>query len=178
MILAQFVLVHHFFPSQPLLHLQLPGLLVVDWVVQVSKIKHHCTVRPCSARNRKLSLETDGAIEAQPNIRLNINVLCVEVRRRIDKLDVSSLRKVIRDDDVLLIGSDLDIMRADNRLVLIRIIEALDVVQIRDIEGGDVVGGSQRLVCKSAVFGQVGVDGHSVSSLRTEIVEEFDWHCW
>ena len=45
---------------------------------------------------------------------------------------------------MLLVGSDLDVVRPDGRLIFIGVVEALDVVQVGDIEGSDVVGGGER----------------------------------
>ena len=88
--------------------------------------------------------EVDGAVEAERAVIVNVNVQRLEVCGSIDDTDVTSLHEVIRDDDVLLVGGDLDVVRTNGRLVLIGVVKALDVVQVRDIEGSDVVGGGER----------------------------------
>lgn len=45
---------------------------------------------------------------------------------------------------MLLVRSDLDVVRANGGLVLIGVVKTLDVVQVGDIEGSDVVGGGER----------------------------------
>jgi hypothetical protein len=44
---------------------------------------------------------------------------------------------------VLLVGSDLDVVGSDGGLILIGVVEALDVVEVGDIEGSNVVGGGE-----------------------------------
>jgi hypothetical protein len=66
---------------------------------------------------------------------------------------------------VLLVRRDLDVVRADGRLVLVRVVEALDVVQVADVERCDVVGGCQGQVDEAAVLGDVGAGDECVSGL-------------
>ena len=44
---------------------------------------------------------------------------------------------------MLLVRSDLDVVRANGGLVLIGVVKTLDVVQVGDIEGSNVVGGGE-----------------------------------
>lgn len=87
--------------------------------------------------------EIDRAVEMQRAVGLDVDVLSLEVGRGIDKADVARLHKVVGDDDVFLIGGDFDVMRADDGLVFVGVVEALDVVEVGDVERGDVVGGCE-----------------------------------
>lgn len=88
--------------------------------------------------------EVDGAVEAERAVIVNVNVQRLEVSGRVDDTDVAGLHEVVGDHDVLLVRSNLDVVRTNGRLVLIGVVKALDVVQVRDIEGSDVVGGGER----------------------------------
>ena len=72
--------------------------------------------------------------------------------------------KVIRDNNVLLVGCYLDIMRADSRLILIGVVETLDIVEIGDIKSSNMVGGCEGKVDKFAILGEVGAGGRPVSA--------------
>lgn len=138
----------------------------------------------------ELLSEVDGAVEAERAVIVNVNVQRLEVCGSIDDTDVTSLHEVIRDDDVLLVGGDLDVVRTNGGLILIGVVKALDVVQVGDIEGSDVVGGGESdckclsvsqivgagdiklTVCELAVRSDVRVDGHGVTSFGTQVVEE------
>lgn len=65
-----------------------------------------------------------------------------------------------------LVGSDLDVVRADGRLVLVGVVQTLDVLQVADVEGGNVVGGRQGEVGEAAILRNVGaLRGSVVGSL-------------
>lgn len=64
---------------------------------------------------------------------------------------------------MLLVGSDLDIVRADSGLVLIRVIKTLDIVQITDVQSSDVIGSGQSEIDEAAVLGDIGAVGSIVS---------------
>ena len=91
----------------------------------------------------ELPSEVDGAVEAERTIVVDVNVQRLEVCRSIDDTDVAGLHEVIGDDDMLLVGSDLDIVGSNSRLVFVGVVETLDVVQVGDVEGSDVVGGGE-----------------------------------
>jgi hypothetical protein len=57
---------------------------------------------------------------------------------------------------VALVRRDLDVVRADGRLDLVWVVEPLDVVEVADVEGCDVVGGREGQVDEAAVLGDVG----------------------
>jgi hypothetical protein len=69
----------------------------------------------------------------------SISIHCLEIRRRVDNADIASLYEIISHKEVLLIRADLDVMRSDDTLVRIRAIQSLDVVEVTDVEGSDVV---------------------------------------
>ena len=70
------------------------------------------------------------AIEKQGSIVSEIDIERFKVCGGIDESNIACLNEVIRNDDVLLVGRDFDVVRTDGRLVFIRVIEALDVVQV------------------------------------------------
>lgn len=63
-------------------------------------------------------------------------------------------------------------MGSNDGLLLIRVIETLHVVEVRDVERSDVVAKRDREVGVLAVVGDVGVDGDGVLGLFAEVVEE------
>lgn len=66
-------------------------------------------------------------------------------------------------------------MRPDDGLCLVRVIQALDVVEVRDIEGSDVVAQCQGKVGEFAIIRDVRVDCYGVLRLVAEVVEEFGY---
>lgn len=66
-----------------------------------------------------------------------------------------------------MIRGELKIVRTDSRLVLIRVIKTLDVVQVADVQSSDVIGKSQGKVCEAAVLRNVG----AVDELGTRICD-------
>ena len=107
----------------------------------------------------KLALEVDGAVEAEAAVVEDVDVQGLEVGGGVDQAKVAGLHKVVGGDKVLLVGCDLDVVGADGGLLLIRVVEPLDVVQVADVESRDVVGSSQREVEEAAVLGDVGAAG-------------------
>jgi hypothetical protein len=141
----------------------------------------------------ELPSEVDGAVEAERAIIVDVNVQRLEVGGSVDDTDIAGLNKVVGDDYVLLVGSDLDVVGSDGGLILIGVVKTLDVVQVGDVEGSNVVGGGEgdcsyllvsrvlaqviaRLtVCELAVGSDVRVDGHSITSLWSQVVEELSF---
>ena len=117
--------------------------LVVDRLFGVSEVENDSGVRLRATTVGKLLGEVDGAVEAERAVVVDVNVQGLEVCGSVDDTDVAGLHEVIGDDDVLLVRSDLDVVRANGGLVLIGVVKALDVVQVGDIEGSDVVGGGE-----------------------------------
>lgn len=77
--------------------------------------------------------EVNRAVEGKAAVLLEVDVERLEVSRGVDDTDVASLDEVVGDDQVLLVGSDLQIVRSDSRLVLIGVIQTLDVVEVADV---------------------------------------------
>ena len=118
--------------------------LVVDRLLRVSEVKDDSGVRLRATTVGKLLGEVDGAVEAERAIIVNVNVQRLEVSRSVDDANVAGLHEVIGYHYVLLVRSDLDVVRTNGRLVLIGVVKTLDVVQVGNIEGSDVVGGGER----------------------------------
>lgn len=114
---------------------------------------------------RKLAAEVDAAVEAQAAVVFNVDVQGVEVGRGVDEADLAGLHEVVGDSDVLLVGGHLDVVGADGGLVLIGVVEALDVVEVADVQGRDVVGGRQGQVNVFAVLGDISAGLVSIRSL-------------
>jgi len=131
--------------------------LVVDWVSRVGQIKHNTAVRlSTTSGRREVRLKVNGAVEVQASIRVDVNVERLEISRGVDEADVASLYEVVGDDDVLLVGGHLDVVGTNAGLDLIRVVETLDVVEVADVEGGDVVGSGEGQVDELSVLGDVG----------------------
>jgi hypothetical protein len=165
--------------------------LVVERVLGVSEVKDNTGVRLGSPAVGKLLVEVNSAVERKASILLEINVKSLEVSWGIDDTNLASLDEVISDNQVLLVRSDLDVMGSDGGLVLIGVIETLDVVQVTNVKGGDMVGGGQGSVEVLAILADVGagriwlvmkiscryrednnlLDSDGVTGLRTEVEE-------
>ena len=92
---------------------------------------------PISIRSRKVN----APIKVQRPIRVDIDIQRLEVSGGVDKADLAGLHEIVRDDNVLLVRSDLDVVRTDGGLNGVWIVEALGVVEVGDVERGDVVSG-------------------------------------
>lgn len=64
---------------------------------------------------------------------------------------------------MLLIWCDLDVVGSNSRLHGIRVIQSLNVVEIRDVKGGDVVCGCESEISKFAVLGYIRAKVFQVS---------------
>ena len=134
---------------------------------RIRQIKHNTGVRlgPSTIINPtpgKLLLKINTAIEMQTAIRIDINIQRAVISRCVDEPNIAGLNKVICDNDVLLIWCDLDVVRSDSWLSNGRIIETLDVGEVADVEGGDVVVCSECEICEFPVLSDVGA-GREVS---------------
>lgn len=90
-------------------------------------------MRLSTAAIGKLLGEVNRAVERKAAVLLEVDVKRLEVSRGVDDTNVASLDEVVGDDQVLLVGGDLEIVRSDGRLVLIGVIQTLDVVEVADI---------------------------------------------
>lgn len=100
----------------------------------------------------ELAREVDRSVEVQGTIVLDVDVQCLVVARSVENADVASLNEVVGHNEVLLIWGELEVVGSESWLVLIWVVEALDVVQVGDVEGGDVVCGSEGDCKVSAVL--------------------------
>lgn len=130
-------------------------------MVRIRQIEHNARMRPTTAPVVKLPREINGPIEAQSAIGQHVNVQGLVVTGRVQDADVARLHEVVGDEEVLLVRGELDVVRAEGGLFLVWVVEALDGVEVGDVEGGDVVGGCEGEVGEAAVLGDVGaVRGH------------------
>lgn len=104
----------------------------------------------------ELLAEINRPVETQAAIVVEVNVQRLEVSRGVDYSNISGLNKVVGDDKVLLVRRDLDIVRANSGLVFVGVVQALDVVQVTNVEGSNVIGGGQREIEETTVLGDIG----------------------
>jgi hypothetical protein len=130
--------------------------LVVEGVLGISQIKDHTGVGLSTATVGEFLAEVDSPVEAQATIIVDVDVQRLEISRSIDDTNLASLNKVVGDHDMLLVRSNLDVVRSDGRLVLIGVVQTLDVAEVADVEGGDVVGGGEGQVEEAAILADVG----------------------
>ena len=130
--------------------------LIVQRLRGIRQIEHDARVGLGAAAVGKLLAKVDGPVEVQAAVIEDVDVERLEVGRRVDDSDLARLHKVVGDEQVLLVGGNLDVVRADGRLVLVGVVQTLDVLQVADVEGGDVVGGRQGEVGEAAVLRKVG----------------------
>lgn len=97
-------------------------------------------MRLSTAAVGELIQEIDGAAKMEGSVRVDVNVQRLIIGGRVEDADVARLHKVVGHHDVFLVRRDLDVMRANGGLVVVRVIQPFDVVQIGDVEGRDVVG--------------------------------------
>lgn len=73
------------------------------------------------------------------------------IRSRDKNTYIASLDEVTGNEQVLLVRRNLDVVGADDGLLLVGIVEALRVIKIRDIDSGNVVAEGDGEVGKLAV---------------------------
>jgi hypothetical protein len=149
-------------------------------MIWVGKIKDDTRMRPgTTTTTSKDILKVNSTVEAQATIGKNINPMtlvvtrCVEDRDLLNRISfargggtgqgktyITSLDKVPSNEQVLLVRGDLDIMRSDDWLLLIWIVEANWVVKVRNINGGHVITEGQGEVGEFAIICNVTVDSN------------------
>lgn len=144
---------------------------VVVRLVRVSQVEDYSAVWLSSASVGKLGGEVDAAVETQAAIRKDINPLRLKIGRGVDDTNLAGLNKIIGNQQVLLIRTDLQIMWTNDTLILIRVIQSLDVVKIRNVKCCDMVADCKREIGELAVVGDVRVDGEVLASAWTKIVQ-------
>ena len=144
----------------------------LDPLVQI-QIVDGARVRLRTTSVRKVLREVDAAIEVQATIVIDIDVQRAVIRGRVDQPDLARLEEVISDDEMLLVGGEFQEMGADGVLDLLGVVETDGVVEVGDVEGGDVVAGGVGEVGEAGVVRDVGEDGGGVAGVVAEVVEEF-----
>lgn len=132
------------------------NLSVIYGVLRIRKIEHDGRVRLGAAAVRELAREVYAPVEAQRPIVEDVDVQGLVVGRGVDQADLARLHEVVRHHDVPLVRRDLDVVRPDRGLVLVRVVEPLHVVQVRDVESRDVVRGRQGEVGKLSIRRNIG----------------------
>lgn len=75
---------------------------------------------------------------------------------------------------MLLVGSDLDEVRADGWVNVVGVVETLWVVDVGNIKLRNVVAGRGSEIGVLAIFGDIGEKGDFGRCIETEIVEQLD----
>lgn len=130
--------------------------LVVKRLLRIREIKNNTRMRLRSTTVRKLLAKVNSPVEAEASILIEVNVQRLEVSRGVDQTNLASLYEVIGDHDMLLIWGHLDIVGSDSGLVFVGVIQTLDVVEVADVQCGDVVGCGESKVDEATVLGNVG----------------------
>lgn len=130
--------------------------LVVDWLLRVGEIVHDDGVGLGATTALVEVGEVDGAVEAQGTVLLDVDVQGLEVGGGVDDANLAGLDEVVGDDKVLLVGGDLEVVGTDGGLDGVGVVETLDVVEIRDVKGGDVVGSGQGEVSEATILSKIG----------------------
>jgi len=123
-------------------------------------------VRLSTSAVGELLAEIDSSVERQATVLIEIDVQGLEVSWSVDDTNFSGLHEIVGNNNMLLVGSNLDIVRADSWLILIRVIKTFDIVQVTDIQSSNVVGSGQSQVDEAAVLGDVGAFGRLLVSIR------------
>ena len=119
----------------------------------------------------ELLRETYGASKLKASIWIDVCVVNLIIGWRIDDADLACLQEVIDDDDMLLVGSNLNEVRSNCWVHRGRIIETLRVVDVRNVELGDMVAGGSGKVGEFAVFGDIRENCYIVGGKRTKIIK-------
>lgn len=83
--------------------------------------------------------EVDASVEVETSVVQDVDVQRPEIRRCVDQANVTGLQEIIRDHKMLLVGRDLEEVRSHRILNLIWIVETLDIVEVGDVKGRNMV---------------------------------------
>lgn len=122
----------------------LPFPLVVIRLRRIGQVENDRRMGLGPATVGERAREIDRAVEVERAVGIDVDVKSFEVSRRVDEPDVARLHKVVGDDNVFLVRSDFDVVGANGRLDFVRVVQALDVVEVGDVERRDVVGRRER----------------------------------
>jgi len=103
----------------------------------------------------EILVNIDGAVEAKSTVGEDINPLSPEVSRGVDDADVSGLDEVVGDEKVLSVRCDLDVVRSNDALILIGVVETLGAGEVGDIKSRNVVGKGDSEVSELAILGDI-----------------------
>ena len=123
---------------------------------------------------RELLSKADGAAKLQTSVWLDVGIVNLEISWSIHDTDVTSLQEVVDNDDMLLVWTNFDKVRANSWVNLIGVVETLWVLEIRDIELADMVSSGRCEVSVFSVFGNVGKDGHFLLKVGAEAEESLN----
>jgi hypothetical protein len=82
------------------------------------------------------------------------------------------LHKVASNQKVLLVWGNLDVVRSNDGLNLVRVIQTLRGIEVGDVESSDVVSVGDGKVSPLAIIADIRVDGNGILCLVAEAVEE------
>lgn len=71
---------------------------------------------------REGAREINRAVEMERAVRVDVDVKSLKVSRGVDETDITSLHKVVGDDDVFLVRGDFDVVGTDGGLVFVRVV--------------------------------------------------------
>lgn len=141
-----------------------------------------------TASSGKDVIKINSSVEAQRTIIIDINPVALVVTRSVQHRDlpcvrivnpvgkmrtyIASLDKVAGHEKVLLVRRNLDVVGTNNGLILIGVIQTLDVIEVGNVEGSDVVAESDGEVSKLSIVADVAVDGHGFLSFDAKVVEK------
>lgn len=117
-----------------------PPYLVIIRMRRIGEIEHDGGMRLRAPATGELGLEIDAAVEMQRAVPVDVDVETLVVGGRVDEADVARLHEVVRHHDVFLVRGHFDVVGAHGGLALVGVVKAFGVVEVGDVEGGDVVG--------------------------------------
>lgn len=129
--------------------------LVVQRVLWVCEIENHSRVWLTAAAVLEFLAEIDRTVEGNTAIIIDVDVLCFEIGWNVDNTDLPRLHEVIGDDDVLLIRRHLNVVRANDGMHLVGIIETLDVVEVANVQSSDMVGRGEGHIQELAILSKI-----------------------
>lgn len=113
---------------------------------RIRQIKNHDGMRLCAASIRIQSCKINGTDityrhNTQGSVGIGLNDYRPGILRGVNGIDIAHLEEVVDYDDMFLIRGNFDVVRADDGLSFVGVVEALDITKVRDIKSGDMVRG-------------------------------------
>lgn len=125
-------------------------------MVRVREIIHDTGVWLSTAAVREFSWEIDGAVKVETTIVVDVDVEGLERAGGIDQSNLTSLDEVVCHNEMLLVWCHFDVVWTEGWLIFIRVIKTLDVVEIGQVQGRDMVGGGKGEVSEASVSSNIG----------------------